>query len=335
MKYNFTNISDLQNVQKDSTVDAIGILQDAGECSEIIGKASGTPYNKRELTLVDDTGFSVRLTIWGKTAQSFNETPETVLAFKGLKVSDFGGRSLSLLSSGNMTTDPDIDEAHKLKGWYDAQGRSEHYTSHASLMQNPTAGTGSKYQAKTIAEIKDENIGMSEEAQYFNLKATVVFIKDNTGFAYPACSNPGPPQCNKKVTEIDPGQWQCEKCDRAWPKPQWRYVLAVNVQDHTGQAWLNCFDDTGRIVIGATADEMMDLKDNDERKFGDRLHEANCKTWMFRCRARMDNFQDQTRVRYQVVNASPVDWAREAKGLVEQLKLYDAAPPRDDGMFVN
>ena len=57
-------------------------------------------------------------TVWGQTATSFDSSPESVLAFRGVKVSDFGGRSLSLLSSGTMAVDPDIPDAHRLKGWY-------------------------------------------------------------------------------------------------------------------------------------------------------------------------------------------------------------------------
>ncbi|GKZ52122.1 replication factor A protein 1, partial [Aspergillus brasiliensis] len=115
VRFNFTSIGDLQSVEKDTTIDVIGVLKQAMEVSQITSKTTNKPYNKRELVMVDNTGFSVRLTIWGTTALNFNALPESVIAFKGVKVSDFGGRSLSLLSSGSMAVDPDIEEAHKLK----------------------------------------------------------------------------------------------------------------------------------------------------------------------------------------------------------------------------
>lgn len=46
---------------------------------------------KRELTIVDRSAFSVRLTLWGKQAEQFNASPSTVIAFKGVKVGEFGG----------------------------------------------------------------------------------------------------------------------------------------------------------------------------------------------------------------------------------------------------
>lgn len=46
---------------------------------------------KRELTLVDKSGFSVRLTLWGKQAEQYNIEDAPVIAFKGVKVGDYGG----------------------------------------------------------------------------------------------------------------------------------------------------------------------------------------------------------------------------------------------------
>lgn len=46
--------------------------------------------------------FQVRLTIWGNAAENFDGTQQPVLAVKGAKLSDFNGRSLSLLSSSTL-----------------------------------------------------------------------------------------------------------------------------------------------------------------------------------------------------------------------------------------
>lgn len=291
VRFNFTSIGDLQTVEKDTTIDTIGILKEVGETNQITSKTTSKPYDKRELTLVDATNYSVRLTIWGNTATSFDVQPESVVAFKGVKVSDFGGRSLSLLSSGSMSVDPDIDEAHKLKGWYDAQGRTDTFASHASMGGSMGAAGGRSDPNKTILQVKEENLGMSETTDYFTTKATIIYVKQDN-VAYPACLSEG---CNKKVVEVDPGQWRCEKCDKTHPKPEYRYIMSVNVSDHTGQLWLSCFDDVGRQIMGMSADQLMELKENDEKAAGDSFQEANCKTWVFKCRAKMDNFQDQQR----------------------------------------
>lgn len=291
VKYNFTSLKDLQEVEKDSTIDTIAILKEIGEVSQITSKTTSKPYDKRELTLVDNSGFLTRLTLWGASAKDFNVNPESVVAFKGVKVSDFNGRSLSLLSSGSMTANPDFDEAHRLKGWYDAQGHSDNFQSHAGVMGTTNAG-GRVDEYKTVAAVREENLGMSEKADYFSLKATVVFIKSDTTIAYPACRSEG---CNKKVVEENPGEWRCERCDKKFDAPEWRYILSANVADWTGSIWISCFDEVGRMLFGMSANELVEIKDSDDARFKEKIAEASWKTWMFRVKANLSTFQEQQR----------------------------------------
>jgi len=224
---------------------------------------------------------------------------------------------LSLLSSGTMSIDPDIQDAHKLKGWYDSQGRSNTFSSHSSMVAAGVAG-GRQDPVKTITQIRDENLGTSENADYFSIKATIVYIKQDN-VSYPACLNEG---CNKKVTDMGDGTWRCERCNQSHPRPEYRYIMSLNVNDHTGQLWLSCFDDVGRMIMGMSADKLMELKENDESAMTRAFEDANCKTMVFKCRAKMDNFQDQQRVRYQVTGASPVNFVMEAQKLADLIKLY-------------
>jgi replication factor A1 len=127
-----------------------------------------------------------------------------------------------------------------------------------------------------------------------SLRASVVYVK-NTTVAYPACSTPG---CNKKVIEENPGSWWCEKCQASFPEPQYRYVLSVNVADHTGTLWLSCFDEAGQMIVGMSANEVMKVKEADEENnttgnFMNIMQDATCKTFNFRVRAKMETYQDQ------------------------------------------
>lgn len=295
--YNFTQIADIASVEKDAVVDVIGVLKEIGETSEITSKTTFKTFSKRELTLVDNTQFSIRLTVWGSQATAFDAPLDSVIAFKGVKVSDFGGRSLSLLSSGTMGVDPDVDEAHRLKGWYDATGKNDEFNNHESMRaQMGTGTTGRNDQEKTIQQVKDERLGLnSDEAEYFQTKATIIFIKQDN-ISYPACPSPPEQKCNKKVTEEPDGSWRCEQCNKTYPKPEYRYIMSMNVADHTGQMWLSCFDDTGRMVIGMSADEFKDLGESGIPQAAQSvLTDATWKTLTFRCRAKMDTYQDQSR----------------------------------------
>ena len=170
---------------------------------------------KRELILVDRSGYSVQMTIWGRQAQEFSAPPETVIAVKGAKVSDFGGRSLSLFSSSMMQIDPDIEEAHTLNGWYKNIGRNETFNTHANMNVRPEGGEKRQEERKTLAQVKDEGLGMGENPDYFVSLATVVFIRQEN-VSYPACRSP---DCKKKVVEDGSGGWRCERCDKSWDSP--------------------------------------------------------------------------------------------------------------------
>lgn len=186
---------------------------------------------------------------------------------------------------------PDIDEAHRLKGWYEAQGKDGTFSSHSGMAGSMSAAGGRGEPLKTLLQVKEENLGMGETPDYFSTKATIIYIKQES-FSYPACLSA---DCNKKVVEEQPGEWQCARCEKTYPKPEYRYILSANVSDFTGQVWLNCFDDQARIIMGITADQLNELKENDEKAAEDLFQEANCKTWLFKCRAKMDTFQDQQR----------------------------------------
>ncbi|KAI5462374.1 hypothetical protein BGZ63DRAFT_355252 [Mariannaea sp. PMI_226] len=320
VRFNFCTIQELQSVEKDSTVDIIGVLKDVGEVGEITSKKDGRPFSKRDLTMVDDTGFSVRVTIWGKTASSFDAPPESVVAFKGTKVSDFNGKSLSLLSSGTMSVDPDIPDAHRLKGWYDSTGRTNSFATHQNTSTLGGA-TGRKDVIKTISQVKEENLGMDPEPAYYTINATIVYIKQEN-FCYPACSNTKE-RCNKKVTEMGDGSWLCDKCSLTMDKPEYRYILSINVADHTSHQWLSCFDDAGRMILGRSASELMELKDKDDVAFMAAFEEANCKKLIFRCRAKSETFNDSEKVRHQVMSLTLIDFKSEGDKLAELIKQYE------------
>jgi replication factor A1 len=156
------------------------------------------------------------MTIWGRQAQEFSAPPESVIAVKGVKVSDFNGRSLSLFSSSMMQIDPDIDEAHQLNGWYKNVGRNEAFSTHRDMGRGQGEGGERKgEERKTLGQVKDEGLGMGEAPDYFTSLATVVFIRQEN-ISYPGCRSEG---CKKKVVEDGNGQWRCERCDKSWDAP--------------------------------------------------------------------------------------------------------------------
>jgi replication factor A1 len=87
------------------------------------------------------------------------------------------------------------------------------------------------------------------------VSATIGYVRSEN-FAYPACAMEG---CAKKAIE-NGDSWRCEKCDREFPAPEYRYTLKVSMMDHTGTAWLSMFNDQAQRILGMPAGDLIQLK---------------------------------------------------------------------------
>lgn len=326
VKYNFVPIDQLMSVEPNQTTDVITILDSYSDVSELVSKATQRPVKKRDLTLIDSSGMSVRMTLWGQQAENFEKSiageEKPVLAFKGVKVSDFGGRSLSMFSSSTMSVNPDIPESHGLRGWYDNEGSTASIRGYTSTTEpggfaaGQTSGAMRSNERRTLAQVKDESLGMStDRADYFNTRATILYIRPNNLY-YTAC--PGP-DCNKKVLEDGDG-WRCEKCDRTYPAPVRRYIFSANIADYSGQIWISGFNEVGEALLGMTADALDAIRNENEGEFKAVLSRAVGRMMHFSCRAKQETFNDTNRVRYTVTQAVPVDFAKAGHELVEQIQ---------------
>ncbi|KAH9180401.1 replication factor-a protein [Lactarius sanguifluus] len=305
-------VAALQELQKEAICDVIGVVREVGDLSEIMTKNNKTAQ-KRDLKIVDDSQYDVRLTLWGKQAEQYSTPVDTVIAFKGVRVGDYQGRSLSLLSSGSVAVSPDIPEAHALKGWYVDGGAQMTFTSHSQAgLSSGSGGTINRDEMRTIFDVKEAQLGMSDKADFFSTRATIMHIKTDN-LVYPAC-----PTCNKKTTESHDG-WRCEKCDRSYEKPEYRYIISMAVGDHTGQMWLSGFNEVGNILFGMTGNELQDIRTQDEAKVNHIVHSATCNSYNFVCRASQQSFNDQNRVRYGIQRVQPLDYLSEMRSLVELL----------------
>lgn len=83
---------------------------------------------------------------------------------KGVKVSDFSGRSLGVSDTTSIEVNPDLPEAHRLRGWYDTTGHASTFESYAK----GGASGGNDTAVKTIGQIAEENMGMGEKVYLIN-----------------------------------------------------------------------------------------------------------------------------------------------------------------------
>ncbi|XP_059685234.1 replication protein A 70 kDa DNA-binding subunit isoform X2 [Gavia stellata] len=161
VQFEFVSISDLENTPKDSIVDVIGICKSYEDVTKITVKANNREVSKRNVHLIDTSGKLVTATLWGNEAEQFDGSRQPVIAIKGARVSDFGGRSLSVLSSSTVVINPDSPEAFKLRGWFDSEGQLLECASISDVRGGPASGASTNW--KTLFEAKSENLGQGDK----------------------------------------------------------------------------------------------------------------------------------------------------------------------------
>ncbi len=158
-------------------------------------------------------------------AEDFDGSENPVVLIKGAKVGDYNGKNLSVPSTAVFQINPDITEAHTLRGWFDQGGASN-----VTELSNVAGGAGSQTTGsiqtpwKSLDTFKDDRLGMSDKGDYLMTKATLLFAKKDNAL-YMAC--PGE-NCNKKVIDQNDGTYRCEKCSKNYPNFNWRMILNVN-----------------------------------------------------------------------------------------------------------
>ncbi|XP_037089314.1 replication protein A 70 kDa DNA-binding subunit-like [Pollicipes pollicipes] len=161
---------------------------------------------------------------------------------------------------------------------------------------------------KTFAEAKLENIGAGGEAGYYSVCATVLQLKSENCL-YQSCPNG---DCKKKVLDQQDGTFRCEKCNQAFQEFRWRLLVQMNVADMTGNQWVTAFQETAESVMGVSADELGRLRDSDMEAFMQVFSRANFKQFNMTLRAKMETYNDESRMRVVVSSATAVSSDLEA-----------------------
>lgn len=317
MQYAFVSLDQLSQVAKDSIIDVIGVCKDTDEISTVTSKASGRELKKRDLQIVDDTNHEVRVTLWGTSAENFDGSLQPVLAIKGARVSDFNGVSLSLLSSSSFQINPDIREAHKIKGWFDNGGCSSESVN-LSNQRGGTSGGGIGNVFKTFGEAKLENLGgnQNDQPDYYSTKASVALIRKENCL-YPAC--PGQ-NCNKKVIDMNNGMYRCEKCNQEYDTFKHRLMLSVNLADTTDNQWVTMFQDQAEAILGVSAQTLGDLRESNNDAFQKVFSESTFKSFNFRLRVKMETYNDESRLKCTAMQVTPLNIKEYNRRLINEIK---------------
>nr|ADR72941.1 replication protein A1 [Brachionus ibericus] len=321
---NLVKIKEISNHAANDFVDVIGVVRSVGDVTTIITKSTNRELKKRELSIVDNSECAITATLWGKQAEDYDPSDSyPVILLKGAKIGDYNGKTLSVASTTVVQINPDLPEAHTVKGWFE-QGGSESDIQDLSSQGMAAAGANSggpisgHSNWKFLDQLKDEKLGMGDKADYFSTKAYVLYAKKDNSM-YMAC--PGE-NCNKKIFDQNDGTYRCEKCARNYPNFKWRMILNINLADFAESNWATCFQETAETILGIGTEELGELKNSNDPKFDEIFSECAFKEFNFKLRAKMETYNDERRVKVSAVTVEPVDYAQSGRRILQKIKQF-------------
>ncbi|XP_046830054.1 replication protein A 70 kDa DNA-binding subunit [Vespa velutina] len=314
IQFDFVPINTIENKEKNDIIDVLGIAKSCEEIQTLRARTTGRELKKRDVMLVDESNTMVCLSLWGADAEKFDGNNNPVVAIRGARIGEFnGGKNLSAVMSSVIQIDPDIPEAHKLRGWYNTIGMSDQAK---SLSTNNARGGGMNGTWLTIKEA--QNITSSSENGFniFISKLTVNLIKAEN-VVYKSCPVDG---CNKKMIDQANGMYRCEKCNKEFPSFKYRLLANVNFGDWQNNQWVTAFNDEAEKLLNVTAQELGELQENNKDAYMDKFSEVAFQSFIVKLRMKIETFNDETRLKASCLSISPIDYKVYNDILLTKLK---------------
>src|SRR5699024_4025574 len=133
--------------------------------------------------------------------------------------------------------------------------------------------------------------------------------------------------CMKKVTEENPGQYKCIKCDRTSDTFMWRILISANVADATGSIWVTLFQEQAEKLLGRSVEELAQLYESDQAEYAKAINEVRFKSFSFRTGSRIDEYQNDHRVKTTVYKATPNECLERSRRLMKMIDVLGGQVP--------
>lgn len=312
VQFNFTQLNKVKDLEVDKLIDVIGVCQTAGDVVSLVSKTTQKEMKKRDVTLVDQSMSSVVVTLWGTQAEEFDASLQPVMAIKGSRVREFmGSKTLSLLGSTIMQINPDIEEAHRIRGWFDSLSPNMEFNSISSRTE---MGLSSQFQ--TIKGAQLAQLGSGDKPDYYTMYAYLIFVRSESAL-YKACPNT---DCQKKVVDRNDGTYRCEKCNLETEDFKYRYMLSAQFSDSTGNQWVTLFQESAESLLGITSADLGRIMEEDKEEYGDVFQKQMFKLFEVRARAKMETFNNETRLKVSVFKIKPIDYKAASTKLIADIR---------------
>ncbi|KAL1530907.1 hypothetical protein AB1Y20_001798 [Prymnesium parvum] len=324
--YSFVSISEIESKPANAIVDIVGIVNSISQTTRLTSKA-GKELVKRTLNVADDSGKSIELTLWGAQAENFPEDNQQVVAFKGLRVTEWNQRSLSASMGSSYEVHPEHDATERLKAWW-ADGGAGNVQSISVDTRGSAGGASQDGGARLDLQEMQQAAEMLSESdtkgEFFTVRSYVSRInpREESPMWYSSC-----PKCNKKVASDGTSICTCEACGWSGDECSYRYMLALVAVDASGSQWLTAFNEQATALLGKTAPELKRIKEQSQHEFEEIIAKATWQPLTMRLRAKKESYNNVARTKVHVVAPMKTNFVAESKLMLADIAKYDLESP--------
>jgi replication factor A1 len=315
-------------------VSVLGVVSKVGVLGSVVLKATGQEKMRRGVTLVDESQTSVELTLWGDTAESVDEVGAVnrVLLCRGVRVGDYGGRTLSTVGSSVLEWDPVLESAIRLKQMY-MQGSVKEMNALTSGGGGGGGGDVTVVNIKTMNAVDDDTLVLAQggKANYHVMHGILSAVpvrqvkEGHCNLYYRACTKlVGDRICGKKVglKEGHEDVWMCADAHEE-NRLQCKYIVGAKFADATSEQFVRLFDDEAKKLIGMDADELDKWSfPEQERKLQVIIEALIFKPCVLKVRNKKEMYQDEERVNAVVLDLKILDAKDDAKWMLSFVNKF-------------
>lgn len=312
-KFDFKSIATLKDVQPNQLVDVIGVITSLGDVGTIMSKTRNIELKKRNITILDMSRHTISVTIWGDQAETFEGNVDDIIVLKAARINSYGGRSAS--AGDCIFVNPNINEARKIKNWY-VNLIDRNFT---PLTLSQDAATSDQW--KSLAELTDLNKAKEAENSnqpiYAKCKGTILSVGKNP--VYKCCPKEG---CGKKLVDQDDGLLKCEKCQQSYNETsKFRFMTNIEIGDATTSTWITLWDTNAELIFNMKPEQFEGyMRDPNKEIYEKVVNKPNFMVFIFTFRIRVDSYNNQERVKLNVITMQPINIQSYCKHLMDEIR---------------
>jgi len=323
--FNLIKIDEVVQKQKEDIVSVIGIVSETSQSAQRPSK-TGKLYSYKDIVITDESLTSIKARLMFDCATNNDDLKKGDIIFiKEAQVGTYEGRSLSC-TQGVIVNPKNMPEAEALEKWWvsvDPDSIDIRSISGSNQNKKPTSAYDPKvprFLSCRMPELENKT-NSSQNAnsppEFVSFKGNILTIRHDKASPpwYMSCPGVG---CRKGMVQQGNGIWFCSKCAGSYENGICRWILSMLLVDGSGSFQVTAFEEVGNVIMGMTADSLYKKMKEDPDIFDVVFKEKFLSEYAFIISGKIETYSSngksqETKMKYTVVHAEPVDWSKEIK----------------------